>query len=200
MRNLKTLLIVLVVALLSAGPLLAAPQEHGEGAGEPSIFAGDVGNALWTVVIFVVLLWVLGKYAWGPILDGLQGREQFIRESLEQAKRERDEAHQLLEKYDAKLASARQEVDEILDEARRDAQALREREEQKAREEAERMIERARREIDLATETAVKRLYGQASRLSVEVAGRILRRELKPEDHDRLIDDAVSSFERREAN
>ena len=200
MPKLKNLLIVAVTVFLAAAPLLAAPPEQGEGAAKPSIFAGDVGNALWTVVIFVVLLWVLGKYAWGPILDGLQGREQFIRESLEQAKEERDEAHQLLEKYEEKLASARQEVDEMLDEARSDAQAVREREEQQAKQEAEKMIERARREIDLATETAVKKLYGQASQLSVEVAGRILQRELKPEDHERLIDEAVSSFEQREAN
>lgn len=172
--------------------------DHGEG--EAGLFSGNIGNAVWTLVIFAALLYVLGKFAWGPILEGLQGREQFIRESLQQAKTERDEAHSLLEKYEEKLAEARGEVEEILDEARRDASAVRQREEQKAKEEAEKMLARAKREIDIATETAVKNLYAQASRLSVDVAQKILQRELKPEDHARLIDDAVRSFESRQAN
>lgn len=227
MRRHKAFWIVAVVGLLAAGPLLAMSgsgtsgaveqpeQQHdsggehqtaddqgeGHGAeGSGNVFAGNLGNAIWTVVVFLALLYVLGKFAWGPLLKGLQGREQFIRESLQQAKTERDEAHALLEKYEARLAEARGEVEEILDEARRDAAVVRQREDQKAREEAEKMIARAKREIDIATETAVKDLYAKASRLSVEVARKILQRELKPEDHARLIDDAVSSFENRQAS
>jgi|GEM_PF-169599 len=173
-------------------------DEHGEGQG--SLFSGNFGNAIWTVVIFLALLWFLSKFAWGPILDGLQSREQFIRESLEQAKQHRDEAEARHREYEAKLAEARGEVEEILDEARRDAGVLRQREEDRAKEEAEQIIARARREIGIATETAVKDLYARASRLSVEVAQKILQRELKPEDHARLIDDAVRSFETRQPN
>lgn len=226
MRRHKAFWIVAVVGLLAAGPLLAMSgsgtsgaveqpeqesphdsggehqtaedQGDGHGAeGSGNVFAGNLGNAIWTLVIFLALLYVLGKFAWGPLLQGLQGREQFIRESLQQAKTERDEAHALLEKYEARLAEARGEVEEILDEARRDASVVRQREDQKAREEAEKMIARAKREIDIATETAVKDLYARASRLSVEVARKILQRELQPEDHARLIDDAVRSFENR---
>lgn len=177
---------------LDEGHLEGRGEHGGESGG---LFSGNIGNAIWTLVIFAVLLWVLGKYAWGPILDGLQQRESFIRESLEEAKDERDQAEHLLKQYESKLAAARGEVDEILDEARRDADALRQREEQAAREEAEKMIQRARREIDIATETAVKELYANASKLSVEVAGKILQRELSPADHARLIDEAVDAFE-----
>jgi F-type H+-transporting ATPase subunit b len=184
----------------SAEPPAAA---HGEGHGaeeSPSIFAGDLGIAVWSLAIFLVLLFVLGRYAWGPLLQGLQDRERFIRESLEQARDERDESHALLASYEAKLAEARGEVEEILDEARRDARVVRQREEEKAREEAEALIARAWREIDIATETAVKDLYAKASRLSVDVARKILQRELEPEDHARLIDDAVRSFENRKTH
>lgn len=174
-------------------------DEHGaEGSG--GVFSGNIGNALWTVLIFLALLFVLGRYAWGPLLQGLQGREQFIRDSLEQARTERDEAHALLAQYESKLAEARGEVEAILDEARRDAGVVRQREEERAKDEAEKIIARARREIDIATETAVKDLYAKSSRLSVVVAEKILRRELKPEDHARLIDDAVRSFETRQPN
>lgn len=178
----------------------AADHGDGHGEGQGSLFSGNLGNALWTVLIFAALLWFLGRYAWGPILQGLQGREQFIRDSLEQAKQQRDEAEARLQEYEAKLAQARGEVEEILDEARRDAGVLRQREEERAREEAEQIIARARREIGIATETAVKDLYARASKLSVEIAEKILQRELKPEDHARLIDDAVRSFETRKPN
>ena len=196
----RQLTFLLSLLLLTAGPALAAaapPEaEHGAEAGAPSPFTGDFGNALWTVVIFVLLLWVLGKYAWGPILSGLQSREQFIRESLEEAKENRDAAEARLKEYEEKLAGARDEVDEILAEARRDAAALREREEARAREEAEKMLQRARREIKIATETAVQDLYQRATDLTVAAASRILEREISPQDHERLISDAIASVDR----
>lgn len=199
---LRNLTFSLTLLVLTAGPALAAPQPeagHGAEAAGPNPFAGDFGNALWTVVIFLLLLWVLGKYAWGPILSGLQSREQFIRESLEEAKEHRDAAEARLEEYEEKLAGARVEVDEIMAEARRDASALREREEARAREEAEKMLERARREIRIATETAVQELYRKATRLTAAAASRILEREISAQDHDRLISDAIASVESMDA-
>src|SRR5215831_1854501 len=74
-----------------------------------NVFAGDIGNALWTVLIFVLVLVVLGKYAWGPLLTGMQAREKFIRESLETARRDREAAEQRLHEYQEKLAAARAE-------------------------------------------------------------------------------------------
>jgi F-type H+-transporting ATPase subunit b len=187
--------------LAAAGAWAGQPEAagHGEG-GAISPFAGDFGNALWTLVVFAVLLWVLGRYAWGPILRGLQGREQFIRSALEEAKRDRDQAAERLNEYAAKLAGARAEVEAILDEARRDADVVRQREEEKARAEAVEMVARARREIDLATETAVKELYTRAGRLATDVAARILKREIKPEDHERLIAESIAAIDRMEKN
>lgn len=196
-------LTLLLVSLLLAAPVYAAAvaEEGGHGGeGSINIFAGDVGNALWTLVIFLVLLWVLGKYAWGPVLSGLQGREEFIRGALEQAKQDRDAAEARLAEYEAKLATARHEVEAILDEARRDADVVRRREEEKAKEEAERMIARARREIEIASETAVKDLYARATQLATEAASRILGRELNPEDHERLVRESIAAVERMESN
>lgn len=228
MRRYATLLSLVLVALVLALPALAAPQEghaapeeeasaseaghgepeaghgaseegHGEGA-SPNPFAGDVGNAVWTLLIFFVLLFVLGKYAWGPVLEGLQSRERFIRESLEEARQNRDEARARLEEYEAKLASARAEVDEIMAEARRDAEALRKREEERARGEAEKTLERARREIQIATDTAVKEIYERATKLSVDAASRILGREISASDHERLIAESIDSLEKMDTH
>lgn len=187
------------LSLLVAGSAWAATPDGGHGdGGAISPFAGDVGNALWTLVIFAILLWVLGKYAWGPILQGIQGREKFIRDALAEAKTQRDEAEARLKEYEAKLAAARDEVDAIMDEARRDAEAVRLREEERAREEAEKTISRARREIEIAADTALKDLYNRAARVATAAASAVLRREIHAEDHERLVAESIAALDRLE--
>ena len=181
----KRALFVLSTLALAA-PALAA-ETAAEGHGEPSLFSGDLGNAIWTVVIFGLVVLVLGKYAWGPILNTLQARETFIRESLETAKRDREESEARLKEYEARLAQARTEASAIVEEGRRDAVAVKQRIEAEARAEAEKMIERAKREIHIATETATKELYQLSARQAIEMAARVIGRELTPQDHERLI-------------
>ena len=121
-----------------AVPLWAAPVEEAPGAsGGANPFAGDFGSALWTVLVFLLLLFVLGKFAWGPILAGLQGREQYIRDSLEEARQNRLQSEARLAEYETRLAGARDEAEAMIAEARRDAAALRQREETRAKEEAD---------------------------------------------------------------
>jgi len=193
----------LAAALAAVGlPALAfaaeAAEEHGGGGGWNPL-QGDFGNFVWTVVVLLIVFWLLSKYAWGPVLQTLQGRERYIADSLEKAKSEREAAEARLAEYEARLAGARQEVEGILEEARRDATVVREREEASARQEAERMLDRARREIDIAKDTAVKELYTRASTLATAAASRILERELRPEDHERLVAEAIDSVERMES-
>jgi F-type H+-transporting ATPase subunit b len=176
--------------------LLAAPafaQEHG--GGEPNVFAGDIGNAIWTVVIFLLVVLVLGKYAWGPILKQLQAREDFIRESLEKAKRDRDEAEARLKEYESRIANARAEATAIVDEGRRDAEAVKRTIEEAARGETEKMVTRAKHEIQLATDTATKDLYNLSARLATDIAAKILGREISAQDHERLISESLASLD-----
>jgi len=169
-------------------PALAHASEEGGGV---TPFAGDVGNALWVLIIFGLVVFVLGRFAWPPILAGLQAREKFIRDSLEEARRDRTAAEERLRQYEEQLNSARSEATAIVDEARRDAEVARRRIETDAQDEAERILERAKREIALAKEGAVKDLYAVSARLTAEVAGKILEREINPADHERLIRDAI---------
>src|SRR5688572_14615585 len=90
-------------AMMAALPAFA--EEHAESAGGP--FEGNFGVALWTLIIFGIVIFVLGRFAWGPILGGLQQREQFIRTSLTQAKADREAAEARLKEYSDKLVSAR---------------------------------------------------------------------------------------------
>jgi F-type H+-transporting ATPase subunit b len=186
----------LISLVLAAAPALAQEAEHGGGgAGNP--FAGDIGNALWTLVIFGLVVFVLGKFAWGPILNTLQARETFIREALETAKRDRDEAELRLKEYEDRLAQARSEASGIVDEGRRDAGVVKQRIEDDARHEADKMVERAKREIQIATETATKELYQLSARLATEMAGKVIGRELTPQDHERLIAESLDGLNSR---
>lgn len=172
--------------------------QHGGGhEAAPSLFAGDLGNAIFTLLIFLLVLVVLGKFAWGPLLAALQKRETFIRESLELAKRERETAEARLHEYEQRLLKAREEASAIVDEGRRDAEAVKRRMEEDARKSTEATIERAKREIGLAKDTAVKELYEQSAQLAMEMASNVLKRQLSTEDHHRLVQDALTELRQK---
>lgn len=182
------------LAIAAAGFAAALPA-FAAAEGESSLFAGDLGNAVWTLVVFLGLVFVLGKFAWGPILNTLQQREDFIRNALEEAKKDRLAAEARLKEYEARLREARAEATAIVEEGRRDAEVLRGRIEQEAREEAEKIRARTLRDIGIARETAVKELYELGGKLATRIAAQIVDRELRSEDHQRLIDNAISEME-----
>jgi len=174
------------------GSLLATAPLFASEGGAVGPFEGNVGNAVWTLVVFALVVFVLGKFAWGPILSGLTDREKFIRESLEEARRDRKEAEARRKEYTDQLNSIRAEATAIVEEARRDADAVKQRIELEANAEAAKMVERAKREIGLAKEGAVKELYEVSGRLTTEIVGKILQREINPQDHERLIRDSLN--------
>ena len=177
--------------------LPAAAQEHAPEGTALSPFAGNVGNALWTLVIFLLVVTVLGKFAWGPILALLQQREEFIHRSLADAKRDRDEAETRLKDYAARIQGARNEAATIVEEARRDAERMREDLRQRARTEADTIIQNAERQIGLQTQRAIQDIRREAVDLSVAIASKIIQRNLTKEDNQRLIDDALRQVETR---
>lgn len=183
----------LLASLLTSAacvPALAA-AEHGD---ETNIFNADIGNFVFTLIIFGLVVLILGKFAWKPLLNVLNEREKTIRDSLETARAEREQAQRLLADYKAQLEKARQEATAITDEGRRDAEAVRQRILEDARKETADMTERARREIQLATDTAIRDLYDRTAELSVDVARRVLQRELTPADHQRLISESLTEI------
>jgi F-type H+-transporting ATPase subunit b len=168
--------------------------------GEVNLFAGDLGNAVWTLVIFVLVIVVLGKFAWGPLLSALQQREEFIRNSLQEAKQDREAAEARLEKYEQKLAGAGAEAAKIVETGRKEGESIKSQLEEQARSESDKMIDRAKREIELAKQSAIKELYATSSEVATEIAARILQRELSSQDHERLIRDSIDELNRLEEN
>jgi F-type H+-transporting ATPase subunit b len=189
----KTMCLLGLAMALAPWPALAAEAPEA-GGGTISPFAGDVGTAIWTVVIFGIVLLVLGKYAWGPVLQALQSRETYVRDSLEAAKREREEAEARLKEYLDKLNNSRAEAQAIMDEGKRDAEATKRRIIDEARQESEKIAARSRREIELATETALKELYATSARLATHIASKVIGRELTPADHERLIAESIEEL------
>jgi len=179
---------------------LASVSVRASEGGGPSIFTGDLGNVFWSLATFLAVLVVLGKFAWKPILTALQKREDFIRDSLLQAKRDREDAERKLKEYSEKIVAARSEATAIVEEGRRDAEALRHKIEADAKAESQATLERARREISIATETAIKELFTFSAKLATEAASRIIRKELNPKDHERLISETITEIEKASRN
>ena len=186
----------MLIALATPLAAWAADAEHA--SADP--VQVDLWQAGFTIVVFVVLLIILRGAAFKPILGALQKREDFIRDSLEQAKNDREEAEARLKEYTDKLQAAREEATSLVEEGRRDADVVKRKIEEDARKEADARVERARREIGLATDTAVKELYTLSAKLATDAASRIIRKELSPHDHERLIAESIEELGRSAGN
>ncbi len=165
-----------------------APAKHEN----PLTFQTDL--AIWTAVVFVLLMGVLWYFAWGPIRDGLDRREEGIAYDLEQAKEARRRSEELLREYERKLADSADEVRMAMERAKREAEDVRRQIIEEARERAAAERERGVREIEAARRDALKELAQRSADMAVLLAGKVIATELRPSDHARLLDEAVESF------
>jgi len=173
-------------------------DEHAAGGANPLRFDEDL--AVWSFVVFIILLVVLWKFAWGPISAGLDLREQNIADHIAAAEEKHEEAKALLVQYDERLAEAAGEVREIMEEARRDAEHTQKEILAKASDDARALQDRARREIETATSAALQELSERSASLAVDLAGKIVQAQLSRDDHARLIEDAVNRFSQPSTN
>jgi len=167
---------------------------HGGGNSNPLEFKTDL--ALWTGVVFVVVLLVLRRFAWGPIAQGLARREKGIADQITDAQDAHRQAQELLAKYQQQLADAKDEVRAMIDQARRDAEQTGREMLDQSKAEVEAEHQRALRRIEAATAGALKELAEEGASLAVQLAGKIVQAELKPKDHEALIQRTMASFSR----
>jgi F-type H+-transporting ATPase subunit b len=147
----------------------------------------------WEIASFGILLWVLYKYAFPPILETLDLRERKIRESLEQAERHRIEAERRMQEYETKLTAASREAEAVLTQAKERAQRLLDENEQRLLAEADRVKADATREIDQERRKAIQEIRSQATDLALLVAEKVIERSLTDADHRRLADEALAA-------
>jgi len=185
----------------------AGHDAHGHGAHDPTDLShnnatANIANpadvrfdmAIYSAVVFVLLLVLLGKFAWGPISHGLEAREKSIADKIEQATRAAEEATAQLKQYEAKLAAAADEARAIVAQAHKDGEATREKIIAEANAAAQRERERAVADINAAKNEALREIAKQSVDTAIALAGNIVKREVKPAEHERLISDAISGF------
>jgi F-type H+-transporting ATPase subunit b len=158
------------------------------------LLSAEPGLIIWTVITFLLLLLILWKFAWNPILGALDARERAIQKTIEDAERLQSEAQALLEEHGKRLAEAREERNKILDQARQAGEHLKTEVLEKARREADQVLVRAKRQIELETEQAILTIRDQAAELAIKAAERVIERSLTDEDHRRMAREAVAEL------
>jgi F-type H+-transporting ATPase subunit b len=165
--------------------------------GDNPLVQPDPGLFIWTIVTFLVLLGLLAKFAWRPLLQALDSRQESIRKSLDDARQAKQDLERLQQESVQIIRQARVEADAIITRSRGDADRLREEMKQKARTEADGIVKSAERQIQLETTRALQQIRTEAVDLSVMIASKIIQRNLSKEDNERLIDEALRQVQAR---
>ena len=179
-----------IYSVMSMTPCVFAEGSEEGGALPP--FCADL--ALWTAVTFVLVLIVLWKFAWGPIIEGLDKREQYVLDQRSDAEKANADAKALLDDYKNQLANAKAEIQQMKADAAVSAEKAAAIVMNKAIASVEAEKKAATQEIASAKIQAQKELAAQSAALAVELAGKILKKELNPQSHQKLIDQAVAKF------
>lgn len=173
-------------------PFDLAHANGGKKINDPDEIKGD--STVATLVIFLLLLAVLTKFAWKPIAHGLEAREKGIEDKIEQARLAAEKATEQLREYEARLASATQEAQQIVGEARKTAEAAKEKILSDAQALAQREREKAVADITAAKNQALREIAEKSVDTAIGLARNIIRREVRPGDHEQLIQDALKQF------
>ena len=155
----------------------------------------DPGLFIWTILTFLVLLFLLAKFAWGPLLKALEERQETIRKSLDDADQATQELERLHQKSAQIIAEARGEAQSIVAKSRAAAETVRADLKRKAKEEADALVRGAQRQIQLETARAIQQIRHEAVDLSLAVASKLIKKNLTQEDNDALIQDSLSQIE-----
>ncbi len=182
------LAVTVFVVLVAPGLALASDRPY----------AGDLGQAIAALVIFLVLLLVLGKFAWRPIINQLRRREEDIAKRIEDADSRKKVADDMAQEYRDKLDNIDQEAEQMLTLAKREATIESDRIRSLAHEEARDVLKRANEDIASAQKLARKQLQAETAGMATEIAKRLLRKNLSPEDHSRLVSQATEQIGRKE--
>lgn len=152
----------------------------------------DPGLFIWTIAVFLTLLLLLKRFAWGPLLAALEQRRAGIRKSLDDADRARKDLEQVQQESETVVQKARAEAETIVSTARADGAKLRDELRRQAQEEAQSILQNAERRIEQERDRALAQIRREAVDVSLMIASKLIRRNLTKEDNDALIDDALA--------
>jgi F-type H+-transporting ATPase subunit b len=155
----------------------------------------SLGLMIWTLLTFGLTLYILNKLAFPRIAEALDKRRRAIEESIESAQRARAEADQLLEEYRARLREAREQAEEIMARSRKAGETLQEEAKAYAKRQREELLEATRRDIEAETRRALDEIRKEVAELTVIATEKVTRKSLTPDDHRRLIEEALSEVD-----
>ncbi|HIA98400.1 MAG TPA: F0F1 ATP synthase subunit B [Gemmatimonadetes bacterium] len=175
-----------VLILMIAAPSLLFAQHESEGGG--GLYDINTGLSVWTLIVFVSLLLILRKYAWGPIVDAVDSREKGIQTAIDGAAELNAEAAKLLEEHREQMADARRQASEILAEAKVASERVRKELEEKARTEAQGIVERALAEIERERDGALETLRRESVDLALAAASQLMQESFDQETDRQLVE------------
>ncbi|HSJ65902.1 MAG TPA: F0F1 ATP synthase subunit B [Gemmatimonadaceae bacterium] len=185
--------IAAVLVLLTTSPSLALAAEPGD----TNLLSLHGGLMFWTLVIFVILLFVLSKFAFKPITAAVIAREQALQKAIDDAKRDREEAARVLAEHRAALDAARGDAQRLIVEGREAGERVRAEIVEQARAEHQEMMERVRREIASEKDRAIAELRREAVDLAIKGAGKVIERNFDDAANRKLVEDFLSSVATR---
>ena len=155
----------------------------------------SLGLMLWTLISFGATVYLLNRWAFPRIAEALDRRRRAIEESIDSAERAKREADELLEEYRARLREAREQAEEIVVRARRAAESLQDETKAEARRQREELLEGARRDIEAETRRALDEIRKEVANLTVVATEKVTRKSLTPDDHRRLVEEALEEVD-----
>ena len=177
------------------GPAVAAGDPNAEVATKFGLTRYDLG--IYTLVVFGLLVFILGKYAWGPMMAGLDKREKDMRQARDDAQKARDEAQRILADVQKQYGAAGDKVREMIDEARRDGLALKDRLKAEAGAEIAAERDRGKKEIETARDQALQDIWSRAVELATLISAKTIRRNIGPDDHRAMVDEALADLKQQ---
>jgi F-type H+-transporting ATPase subunit b len=187
--------LIAALTLVAVSGAVAWAQEASPPPGEGSqLPPTDWGLQIWTLVSFVVLLVLLSKFAFKPIAQALDRRGETIKKSIEEAEKQRAEAKKSMDDYQKQLAEARAEANKIIEEARGLGETVRKEVVEKANSEASAAVQRAQEEIQRQKEKGIQEMKDTVASLSVQIASRVIEKEVNEATHRQLIDSLIKDL------
>jgi F-type H+-transporting ATPase subunit b len=153
------------------------------------------GLMIWTIICFLIALFVLKRYAFGPIQSAIDKRRERIRESLEEADRAREEARKLLEEHRKLIGQAKSDAEAILAEARKQSDAQRERVREETEEDRQRRLEDTKKQIAAETQRSLDQIRTEVADLTLIATSKVTGKVLDRDDQKKLIEDAISELD-----
>jgi F-type H+-transporting ATPase subunit b len=181
------------IALLAASPVALLAQEA-EGGGTRTFMRPDTGVMVWTLIIFVILAFVLSRYAFGPLTRAVEAREKALQDALDAAKADRDAAAKLLGEHQAQIEAARNDAQKFIAEGRAVAEKMRTDMIEQTRKEQQDMLDRARRDIEGEKDKAISQLRREAVDLALAGASKVIEQNLESQKNRQLVESYLASI------